>query len=57
MNKNIEPYNDKGKPHGYWEYYWDNGELAFKCIYINGELNGFVELHNDLKIKYKYYYL
>jgi len=42
---NITPYNTKGQRHGYWEYYWTNGELAFKCIYINGETNGFAEYY------------
>ena len=25
MNKNVTPLNEKGKPHGYWEYYYFNG--------------------------------
>jgi len=59
MNKNITPFNDKGQPHGYWEYYWENGKLHFKCVYINGETNGFEELYcdNDGKLRIKSYHL
>jgi len=58
MNKNISPFNDKGVQHGYWERYNYNGELWYKCVYINGKLNGFEEFHwNDGKISSKYYHL
>ena len=40
--KSIEPRNDKNQRHGYWEFYWD-GELWYKCYYINGQLNGYNE--------------
>ena len=29
-SKNIKPINEKGEKHGYWEVYWDNGQLMFK---------------------------
>ena len=31
---NITPYNDQGEPHGYWEFYYDNGQLIEKTYYI-----------------------
>ena len=43
MNKDIKPYNAKGKRHGLWEYYHYNGNLCYKCVFINGERNGFEE--------------
>ena len=57
MKKNIKPKNDKGQRHGYWEVYFDNGELWYKCVYINGELNGFEEWYSCGKITEKRYYL
>jgi len=45
MNKNIISYNDKGQKHGYWEVYHPNGQLGYKCVYINGNENGFEELY------------
>jgi len=58
MNKNIIPFNDKGQPHGYWEYYWATGKLCYKCVFINGERNGFEEEYwTDGKLTYKRYYL
>ena len=29
-NKDIKPYNENGKQHGYWEEYYYNGELCYK---------------------------
>jgi len=46
MKKDKIPRNAKGQPHGVWEQYWNNGELAFKCVYINGNINGFDELYD-----------
>jgi len=59
MNKNITPINDKFQPYGYWERYHYNGELWYKCVYINGKRNGFDELYwnDDGKLTYKRYYL
>jgi len=59
MDKNIEPYNDKGQRHGVWEMYWGNGRLWFKCFYYNSKRVGYEELyhyHNG-KMKDKTYYL
>ena len=44
--KDKTPYNEKGEPHGYWEVYWGDGNIAFKGNYINGEKNGLWEHYN-----------
>jgi len=43
MNKDIIPTNAKGQAHGYWERYNGKGKLWYKCVFINGKLNGFDE--------------
>ena len=45
MNKYIEPYNDKGQQHGYWEWYWTNGDVWYKSFFINGQESGYEEFH------------
>jgi len=58
MNKNINPYNNNKQPHSYWEQYYSNGKLAFKCVFINGKKNGIAEWYNiDEKVFEKTYYL
>jgi len=59
MTKDQRPKNDKGQAHGYWEYYYNNNQLAFKCVYINGERNGFEEFYTlwEGKLREKTYYL
>jgi len=58
MNKDIEPRNDKGQAHGYWERYYGNDTLAIKCVYINGKVNGFSEWYNiNGPIRTKRYHL
>ena len=59
MNKNISPRNDKRQQHGYWEYYYINGKLMYKCVFINGDHNGFAEEYNysNKKLFTKYYFL
>jgi len=58
MNKNIEPFNDKDQPHGLWELYWNDGQLCYKCVYINGVKNGFDECYYYYgEIIYKNYHL
>jgi len=59
MNKDIIPTNAKGQPHGYWESYWANGRLCYKCVFINGKENGFEEefWDNDGNITTKIYHL
>jgi antitoxin component YwqK of YwqJK toxin-antitoxin module len=41
MEKNQT--NQYGNPNGYWEYYYDNGKLAFKGNYVNGNRHGYFE--------------
>jgi len=53
MNKNINPRNDKGEPHGYWEYYFGQ-TLWYKCFYHNGKRHGYCESYSRVtKKKYK----
>jgi len=56
-NKNLEPRNTKGQAHGYWEVYWDNGRLCFKCIYNNSQGIGYEEWYDyyDCKLTKSYY--
>ena len=44
-SKNITPHNDKGEPHGYWEYYYSNGKLSSKGNFVNGEQHGYWEYY------------
>jgi len=58
MKENLEPTNDKNQPHGYWEQYWYNGQLWYKCVYINGKENGFEEQYYWTgKLRSKNYFL
>jgi len=58
MNKNITPYNDKHKTHGYWEVYFTNGNIAYKCYHINDRLNGYEEYtYNKKKIELTFYHM
>lgn len=44
MNKNLTPRNDKGQPHGYWEWYYSgNNKIGYKCYWVNGRLIGYDE--------------
>ena len=42
-NKDINPYNDKGQAHGYWEWYYNNGNLYSKGKYLNRKEIGYWE--------------
>ena len=58
MKKNITPYNEKGKAHGYWESYYSNGKLRYKGKYINGKQHGYwEEYHYNGQLKEKIYYI
>jgi len=58
MKNDKMPYNDKGVQHGLWERYHYNGELWFKCVYLNGNPNGFEELYYcNGKLTHKKYHL
>jgi len=45
-DKSITPYNNKNQRHGYWERYWDDGDLWYKGFYNNGKRVGYSEWHN-----------
>lgn len=45
MNENITPINEKYQAHGYWEVYRNDGKLFCKCFYVNGRMNGYIEIH------------
>ena len=58
MSKNITPLNNKGEPHGLWEWYYRIGELMCKRFYQNGKRVGYSELydyHNGKLTEKKYY--
>jgi antitoxin component YwqK of YwqJK toxin-antitoxin module len=53
----INLYNDKGERHGYWERYYDNGQLSYKGNYVNGNKHGYWEIYFDNgNLYYKGYY-
>jgi len=55
-DKDIAPYNDKGQKHGYWECYWPNGYIIYKCIYNNDKEIGYEEFYDIYgKLSKKYY--
>ena len=43
----INGVDDNGYPHGYWEDYWDNGQLMYKGNYVNGKQHGYWEYYWD----------
>jgi hypothetical protein len=40
---NLEPRNEQGEPHGYWDIYWFN-DGWYKGYYINGLEFGLYEI-------------
>ena len=44
-SKEINQYNAEDKAEGYWEKYFDNGQLWLKGNYINGNADGLWEIH------------
>ena len=58
MKKHKISYNAKGQRHGLWERYHYNGQLWYKCVFINGKENGFEEWYwDDGNITTKIYHL
>jgi antitoxin component YwqK of YwqJK toxin-antitoxin module len=50
----INLYNEKGEKHGYWEWYYDNGQLSYKGNYVNGKEHGYWEYyHSNGQLSYK----
>jgi antitoxin component YwqK of YwqJK toxin-antitoxin module len=41
------PLNEENKAHGYWEIYYPNGQLQFKGLFVNGDLNGPCESYSE----------
>jgi antitoxin component YwqK of YwqJK toxin-antitoxin module len=53
-NKDITPRNENGNRHGYWEYYYSNGKLAYKGTYVDGNRHGYWEVyHSNGNLWYK----
>jgi len=52
-----KPFNNKDQRHGYWESYWSDGKLSFKCVYHNGKRIGYEEWYDyfDGKLTKSYY--
>ena len=56
--KDITPYNEKGEPHGYWELYYDNGQLMYKGNYVDGKQHGYWEwYYSNGQLESKTYYI
>ena len=51
-NKDIKPYNENDKEHGYWELYHSNGNLIYKGNYVDGKQHCYWEECNDNQINY-----
>ena len=49
-----KPYNGKGQAHGNWEVYYTNGQLHFKGLFVDDDVQGYYEsydLGGDLILK------
>jgi antitoxin component YwqK of YwqJK toxin-antitoxin module len=54
----IKPLNENNQPHGYWEYYYYNGQLRSKGNYVNGKAHGYWEWYRyNGQLRYKTYYI
>ena len=57
-NKDITPRNENGERHGYWEPYYNNGQLMYKGNFVNGKQHGYWESYYDNgALKNKTYYI
>jgi antitoxin component YwqK of YwqJK toxin-antitoxin module len=55
---NINPFNKKHEPHGYWKQYWSNNILWSEGNYTNGKENGLHLFYNyDNNITLKEYHI
>jgi antitoxin component YwqK of YwqJK toxin-antitoxin module len=41
----INLFDENGNRHGYWESYYENGELSYKGNYVNGNRHGYWEYY------------
>ena len=55
--KNITPLNQKNNAHGYWEWYYTNGSVMYKCFYYNGKRVGYSEWNFNNELSNKTYYI
>lgn len=46
MPDNLEPRNEQGQAHGYWEVYSPHGDLWFFGPYVNGLALGYCVIYN-----------
>ncbi len=46
MKRNIQPYNDKKQPHGYWKTYDDIGKLYYEGTFVNNIPHGLWKWYN-----------
>jgi antitoxin component YwqK of YwqJK toxin-antitoxin module len=54
----MNQYNDKGLKEGYWEFYYLNGNLMYKGVYINGLKDGYWEFYYlNGNLMYKGYFI
>ena len=53
----INLYNERGEEHGYWEWYYPNGQLDYKGDYVNGNRHGYWEVyHSNGDLEFNGYY-
>lgn len=53
----INRYDNEGKKHGNWKYFYDDGVLQLECIYKHGLRNGYYKEYDEegnLLVAYKY---
>ena len=43
----INLYNERGEKHGYWECYYENGQLMSKGNFVNGNREGYWEWYRS----------
>lgn len=56
--ENKEPRDKQGKAHGYWEVYWNNGNLQYKGVYIHGIRYGrHIDYYTNGNINYNEYFI
>lgn len=50
MSKDIKPYNDKNREHGFHEVYYTKSDLSYQCYYVNGDWVGYcVDYYNNIQ--------
>ena len=56
MIKDIAPKNEKGRYHGYCEFYYDNGKVWERGVWFEGHPQGYCEEYDKKgKIIHDYY--